>query len=338
MMDQNQLPVKAQTTTVIGYFNPNPWPVYIEISDLNLKCTLPSGKYVIDRVTGKYINDPVLEAYVQPKGLSKTVGAIPVPIFYIQRMVSPERPTQSVTEAAGFMRNPNGEVVPHYAPQAPQAQVPVNRIPHMGMTMERARALGYVGKPRLVPEDYGTTDSTGAAPTSNLPSMKYSLESPPKLRTATAMTPEQMQADASLTPQQAAQRAALQQNISRAASQVVENFNPAAVRPNMATTPGIILDQTGAPAQAPHRLLPNVEGAMEVLSDDTEGTLQPLGEGESMPEPTLDPPIVPGSEGGKRFVCAADGKSFRYRSQLDSHVHRKFPAMADDLMAAYPAE
>ena len=84
------------------------------------------------------------------------------------------------------------------------------------------------------------------------------------------------------------------------------------------------------------------EGAAPEVPEDTSGLLQPMQEGETMPEPTLDTPQVPqgpsGEETDKRFVCGADGKCFKYRSELERYVNRKYPQMAVDLMKPYPPE
>jgi hypothetical protein len=55
-----------------------------------------------------------------------------------------------------------------------------------------------------------------------------------------------------------------------------------------------------------------------------------------LPNPELDsdgssaPPQQP------KFVCAADGKTFSYRSHLKKHVLRKYKDRVDELMAPYP--
>ncbi len=64
------------------------------------------------------------------------------------------------------------------------------------------------------------------------------------------------------------------------------------------------------------------------------GIVEPLDE-TSMAAPVLDAPPQE-TESGKRFICAADGKPFSYRSELERHVKRNFPEMYDQLMAPYP--
>lgn len=378
------------TTNVVGYFNPNSWPIYIEISELNIKCELKPGQYIRDRA-GNYINDPVFEDYVQPKGLSRATGDAPVTINFVPRFVKTVRPAHSVTQATSFVRQPDGTVVPTYAPQAAAApEIPANKCPHVGMTVEKARQLGLIGKPRIVPEDYGITDTQGApSPSKDLPSMKYSIESPPRVHTAAPLTPELTEADERLTPQEAAKRAQLQQSLTRASTTTSgENFDPAKVRPAgvapvpmkapeeptaISAIPAKPVPKKPAPAapasapavatatppqrpgiQIPQRVLPKRVAAVvqepppepepEPEPEDQSGTIQPIQEGEEgLPEPTLEPPPAPQQEApaedaGKRFICLADGKSFKYRSELERYVKRKYAANAEELMKPYPAE
>ena len=376
-------------TFTVGYFNPNTWPIYIEVSEVNVKCELKPGQYIRDR-QGNYINDPVFEDYVQPKGLSRAMGQQQVQVRYVPRVVKTTRPPNSVTQATGFVRDSSGQVVPVYASQGqPPAEVPANKIPIVGMTVAKARELGLIGKPRLLPEDYGVTDNTGApSPSKDLPSMKYSLESPPRIRTAAPLTPELMMADPNLPRAVVVQRQAIQRTLNTAAAAISpDDFNPNAS--NVLSTiitpdaPGILAPaqevvesqeplppvappgpaplhikaprepvrmapgHTASGAQAqPQRVLPRRVASVVVQDppagqpEDTSGTLQPLQEGEVMPEPTLDAPqATPQAEAsGRRFVCGADGKSFKYRSELERYVRRKFPQMLDELMRPYPAE
>jgi hypothetical protein len=377
------------TTNVVGYFNPNSWPIYIEISELNIKCELKPGQYIRDRA-GNYINDPVFDDYVQPKGLSKATGDAPVPVNFVPRFVKTVRPAHSVTQATSFVRQPDGTVVPSYAqnPNVAAPEIPANKCPHIGMTVEKARQLGLIGKPRIVPEDYGVTDSTGAPTASkDLPGIKYSIESPPKIHTAAPLTPELTEADERLSPQEAARRAQLQQSLTRASTATSgENFDPARVRPAGAAVapvpmkapseptsitaipPKPVAKKAPAPAPAPQpapaphrggieipqRVLPKrvaavvqeppPEPEVETAEEDQSGTIQPIQEGqEGLPEPTLEPPPSPAQEqqpedAGKRFICLADGKSFKYRSELKRYVERKFPQNAEELLKPYPAE
>jgi hypothetical protein len=371
-------------TKVVGYFNPNSWSIYFEVSELNLRCELKPNQYITDRA-GHYINDPVFEDYVQPKGLSRATGTQDLPFNYVPRVVKSARPIHAVTQASGFVRTADGSVMPTYTTPPPTVAVetPANKAPILGMSMTKARELGLVGKPRLVPEDYGVADSSGAPDSSaKIPDIRYSIESNPKVRTAAPLTPELMEADARLSPQEAAHRAVLQQSLNQVANQPMDEFNPAAVGPTpvsaVAAAPVAVARRVSAaapplpeipapvrmrapkepaPIRVPSAAHPLPEIPQRVLAQrvatvvaprseeefepaEASGVMQPLSEGQEMPNPILGTPPVsqPDGDTEKRFVCAADGRPFHYRSELDRYVRRKYPTQYEQLMSAYPAE
>src|SRR5258708_26647552 len=53
----------TRKTTVLGYFNPNDYPLQIPLRDLNIVLQLQPKDYVVDR-SGPRVNDPRLDAYV----------------------------------------------------------------------------------------------------------------------------------------------------------------------------------------------------------------------------------------------------------------------------------
>lgn len=375
------------TTKVVGYFNPQKYPIFIEISEINLKAELAPNAYIRDR-HGKYINDPIFESYCHSKGLARATAPEAVPIRLVPRFVKSQRPTAAVSQATGFSREKGGRTVPNFAPAAAPAQeVPANKRSHTGMTIETARKLGLIGKPRLIPEDYGAEDSSDGHPKSNaIPTIKHSIESPPKIKSNNNLRPELEETDEELTVQQRQQRKQLQNNLKKAAATGSgEHFDPSKIRPTTArpSTPAELPESfesvpeekpkartRAVPIkQTPKRVLPvrapvepapepepepeaeqeeapqeepQEEGqeiaetapAEEVIEEETEsGVVQPLDESEPpvMEEPQSDP------ETGKRFICAADGKGFTYRSELERHVTRNFPQhMHKTLMQAYP--
>lgn len=382
-----QTGTQADMTDVIGYFNPNPYRVCVEISDLGLKVELEPNQYIRDR-SGSYINDPVFDSYVQPKGLSKSLSQVRVPVNWVPRPVKSARPVHAVTQASGFVRQQDGQTVPAY-PTAPMTQAtnaPMNKTPHFGMSIEQARKLGFIGRPHVVPEDYGVTDTSGAPPHGrDVPPMKYSLESTPKVQTAAPIRPELMQMDEALTPEEVSRRLQMRQTLNRAAQDAApETFNPAAARsaaspvklvaPDAPTSFSDLVPASapiqsrppapplGAHAPAgvptsspaiPQRVLPRkiasvvLESSPEAPPRQLEATAAPSGVpepiGSGMPDPVLDSPAAPLSAGQqqadtKRFVCAADGKTFKYRSELERYARRKYPDLVAELMQPYPAE
>lgn len=373
-------------TNIVGYFNPQKYSIFIEISEINLKAELAPNAYIRDR-SGKFINDPIFEPYVHAKGLARSTSKQAVPVNYAPRFVKADRPAASVTQAAGFVRQ-EGRTVPTYQPQQNQKprEVAVNKAPVTGMTVETARKLGLVGKPRLVPEDYGADETTGAPRNRELPDMKYSVESPPRIKTGAPLRPELTEADTAIAPEERARRQQLQQQLNQASWSVSgENFNPEQVKslpspspvpikapeaptsiapvapapppatapvPKPLPEPKSKTKRTAPQAQkrkvatvvqpeqpsAPVKVSPVAEVKQETDSLTEEitpgsGVVQALDE-TPLPPPVLDPP--PANEEGKRFICAADGLAFPYRSELERHVKRKFPAMYQELMAPYP--
>jgi len=345
----------------------------MEISELNLRLVLNPKQYIRDQ-HGNYFNDPVFEDYVQPKGLSKTESKTPVPIRFVPRAVRSQRPAHAVTQATSFVRDSNGQTLPVYAapPQVISPDAPMNKNPVMGMTVEMARKLGFAGRPRLVSEDYGLTDGTGAPPDKNLPPIKVSIESPPRLRTAAPLTPQLAEAlnDPALSIQERQSRSALQQSLGAANRSVSgENFDPSTVRPHAGAVPlrapsepSLIVggSAVSAPIEiqpAPRHVVASPKGkakkgkkAEPVVATAEPEAMQsgePVLEGESpiqgatpisesMPDPTLESP--PTDQPEKRFVCAADGRGFKFRSELLRYVKAKYPSMTDDLMGPYPPE
>lgn len=380
-------------TKVIGYFNPQKYRIFIEISEINLKAELAPGIYIRD-LQGQLINDPIFEPYCHQKGLARATSEKPVPIVFVPRFVKSDRPTTAVSQATGFVRRADGRTIPAYAPTQAVREVPANKKPYRGMTMEAARKMGLVGRPRLVSEDYGAPETTGAPlQGGQLPPMKYAIESPPKLKTSAPLRPELTEADESLTVEERQKRQTLVTTINQAAEAApqVETFDPRNVRPSVPpTAPAAAPAATTAPipasagpqsppaaspkapsvkkvepvpprpAPAPARRLvarrqvatpiqpekvepvqrapeqPEPAEVQEVQSVEADsGVVRPLDEAPEAP-PVLESPPAD-QETGKRFICAADGRPFKFRSELERYVKRNYPDMYDELMAPYPA-
>lgn len=172
-------------TNVKGYFNPNPYRVNVSISELNMSVQLEPMQFVLERGTNRKINDPILDRYVGPKMLSPEISDKPVRVVKIPVVAAP------VPAAAGYVvgqghRDKTGKwVPPTVASQPPQATATPDGRPIVssnpsirGMSMEEARKQGFIGKQRLVPEDYGAAESDGAPTRGDaIPKIKYSMES-----------------------------------------------------------------------------------------------------------------------------------------------------------------
>jgi hypothetical protein len=375
-------------TNTVGFKNPHTHPVYFEINELNIKVELPPGKFIID-TQGNLLNDPVFDAYCHQNGLCKVTSDAPVPLRLVPAAAKAgNRPNSAVTQAQAFVRNPTtGTVQPVYNQQQITEPPPVNKIPILGMSVENARQLGLIGKPRLVPEDYGADESTGAPERGKrLPDIKISIESQPRVRTAAPLRPEQMESSLQdLPPAEIARRAALQNTITQAHAVSPEQFDPARIRPLPAQAPvalratdepiGIIgasqivpaqiqpIAET-APAPAPRRAAPvaprpvsakraspkrartvviedppSAPAPAQVIQQIEEQTekVQSEAPADEAQEQATEVETTPAEQEG-RYVCAADGKPFKFRSELKRHIDRNFPQMAEQLMAPYPPE
>jgi hypothetical protein len=250
--------VTPTTTKVVGYFNPHDRFVSIQISELNIKATLAPKKFIRDR-QGNMLNDPIFEKYVHPGGLSRSVGKIDLPIRRVPQQIKPqpERPANAVTQAKSFVRQPDGSVTPVYANppvSTTTSERTMNRPSHIGFSnIEDARKAGLIGKPRLVPEDYGVDESKGMPSLKDLPPVKCSIESPPKIKSS-GMLPSEMlaQVDETMTPQEKSRRQQLVQNMNRASSAPTDTFNPNTIPvPIQPPTPPPTHQTTPAPPALP---------------------------------------------------------------------------------------
>jgi hypothetical protein len=385
--------VTESVTNVAGYFNPHTYPIFVEISEINLKAELAPGSYIRDRA-GRYINDPIFEPWCHAKGLSRAKSDKQVPIVYVPRFVKSTRPAASVSQATGFVRDTGGRTVPTFPAKPPTPRpVSANKTPHTGMTMEAARKLGFVGKPRLVDENYGAEETNGAPGRGPIPTMKYSMESPPKIKSSGVLRPELTEADEDLAPEERVRRMELQRSLSQASSTPTgDNFDPARVRPMAPTAPVALKapetptaftsagPTTPPPAKAKAKGKPQAKPsavkvtptrrvaapvapppptqpvAIEPMTEEEEvvtdqplvdeanpeettevepgsGVVQPLDESQESPIADTPPPDAR----GRKFICAADGKGFNHRSELERHVTRHYPDMLEVYMAPYPA-
>jgi hypothetical protein len=304
-------------SNVIGYFNPNPWPVHIMISELGgLSLTLQQkGDYVLS-VDGKKINDPILEQHVGPVGLAREVSTSPVPINYIPRVSAgaPGVPNHPVQEAHGFTRSPSGQMVPVMKPAAhtvsdsmPTLPQP-GQIPVLGMTREVAEKLRLI-KPTRQPVESTIVDSEGVPAHGNaLPQIDYAEDMKPGEAKRAALNPTPPLNPEMTIPETPTQARVLQEletaktvdllgvtDVSKLAPKL-----PAETPPPVIQTPTVI--QAGpAPTQ----------GVQETA-------------------------VAPPSFAPKSFSCFVDNKSFQYRSMLERHARTKYPDKFDEIMAPYP--
>lgn len=356
-------------TNTVGYYNGNKWPLDIMISELGgVILRLPPGAYVVDNSPQRRkINDPFFDKYTRPYQLTKEISKNgPVPLLAVPRVTSPTQPNahqHSVRGVTSFTHDASGQRVPNLPPVIQQPNLAVNTPTHKGMSMEEARRLGLVGKPRVVPEDYGVTDTDGRpVDVSKAPPIKYAMESTPRIRQNESLPAELTQMDERIDPREAASRQKLLGGLNQASSKNVESATgfmhevEANQPPNFASPLGT-QPAPAAPAseaaqvaeQADEALpAPNIFASDLVVTESAHptpatGVPDPLAEAKAKavaPAPAkaakqaAAKPATPKT--AKPFVCNVDGESFRYRSQLETYAKRHHPDQVAQILEPYP--
>lgn len=328
-------------TYTAGYFNGNRWPIQIFISKHNLQLLLQPNEFVTDS-TGRRINDPLFDNYKQ---LSKEMSKAPVALVAIPESVAlPKLPggnavygTDQVTVNAKGQKVP---VVPSTPPPPPNA---INAGAVRGMSIEEARNAGLIGKVKVVPEDYGITDTDGAPRSAaDIPPMKISHESQPKVNSLGKLNEELVNAVTTAKGDQAARRT-LQQTITQgtrqASSVLTETGYIKAAQAKVKTAQGV-QTVTSIPVAEPEpeinedslpvedALPESIDSSLPAPPEDAaEETIQVT----QSVKPIIPPPIA------KKFACADCGETFVTRSQFGAHVNMKHKNNAKALLATYPA-
>lgn len=175
-----------QNTNVIGYFNPNEYPLQLSLAEHNMVIQLEPKQYIIDR-TGRMVNDPVLDRFVGKGRLARATDQKQRVEITFLRPVSesessrpPDGHRHSVSQASRFDVK-DGQVVavnPVSAEQQTAAPRPSSYNPVRGMTVEQAAKLRLIKPTRIVPEDYGAEESTGAPKSGQeIPPIMYATDS-----------------------------------------------------------------------------------------------------------------------------------------------------------------
>lgn len=358
----------AGMTNVVGYYNGAKWPIQLVISKYNVVLHLPPGQYIQDP-EGRNYNDPFFELYVNNKQLSREVSDTPLPIYALptppgmnSRPVTGHNP---VTATSKFELNKKGVRVPALPkPTIPQPQVAdEQRNPVTPMTMEEARRLGLVKRARVVPEDYGDTDTTGR-PNNTPPPIKYAID-PTMLKKPAPLPAEALKVEskAGNLPTRTLLVQQLQKSASAPATPESANVF---LNKTTATAPAnspIVAGPKKAPVMPrsvvkPPPPEPEPEIEEEVPEESPEPAMQELEESpevaqveEGMPKPEVAdpaeqeaqeaqeaaPPLKPVTP-NNRFLCMACGAPFKFHSQLKKHALQKHKEQADAILAQYPEE
>lgn len=347
----------SNTTNVVGYYNGNRWPIQVVASKFNVTLTLKPGEYILDR-QGRKINDPYFEVFANNRQLHRETSETPVPVLVIPEVTNaavitqPNNPVKAVTQ---WTRDSKG----HRQPVIPENAQPATTLPASvvasatdsvkPMTMEEARAKGYVRKVREVPEDYGVNDTTGLPP-GGIPKMKYSIDpgvnkpAPPLPKEATSLPKDdpnrQTRAQLVAGLAQGAHTPAPEDGpVNPFANVGVANASPL-VTGNPTVTP-VPLAESAEPEPVETMPEPDMSLPAPDLSE-VEETAPPMPAviagtpAQAAAAPTAQPPLRPLTP-KNNFMCMACGAPFKFRSQLQNHATAKHPDRVNAIMAAYPA-
>lgn len=335
----------SNTTNVSGYYNGNRYSIQLVISKLNITLTLKPGEYIMDRQKRK-INDPYFEKYVNSKQLHKETSEKQVPLIIIPEVTNtgivtqPNNPVRAVSTWTRDNKGHRQPVLTQPEPAAPVRAESVAELPAVvvssshssvtPMSMDEARRLGHAGRVRLVPEDYGVTDTTGVPP-SGIPQMRYSID--PKMNKNVKPLPKDL--------------LALQKGDPNASTktQLVAGLTQSAGVPPPEDGSGNPFNNTGvvtAPPDSP------VTSGRPLMENEPDAVAEPDVE-VLLPEPVLDetPPARPPARAGapppmrpltpkNKFVCMACGAPHKFRSMLLTHAQKNHPQQVNAIMAAYP--
>ena len=261
--------MSTSKTSVIGYFNPNDYPIKLDISAHNMVIMLEPKKYIIDR-TGHMVNDPLLDSYVGKGRLSRASDPKQQVDIVFLRPVNPTptpgQPgtayTHAVSQATGFqVRDGRVQPVGMQPTAVAPAQVPppASYNPVRGMSIEEAKKLKLIRPTKPVPEDYGAEEGTGAPRSGQeIPEIKYATDTGPRGRKPRPLPAELAQP---ATPAQAATIAALERAASANPDEVP--IRPASgvapiVIPATGPIPGLPKPQLTETAAAPTRTAPPI--------------------------------------------------------------------------------
>jgi hypothetical protein len=336
-------------TNTVGYYNGNKWPIHLVISELNVTLHLKTGEYILD-TKGRKINDSFFDKYTKPLQLSKELSKNgQVELIAVPRITSASQNSghqHSVRAVTSFTENDKGQRVPVMPAPIVTPTQNVNTPTHRGMSVDEARRLGLIGKPKEVPEEYGVNDTDGRPiDVSKAPPIKYAMESTPRIRQAESLPAELTKIDEKMDPAQAAARAKLVSGIAKAATTNVDSAT-GFMNDSTVHTPG--QNAIHAPAQPAQ-----IEAPAAPIQEEAEEPLpQPniFAPGQVAPAPAKIDPLAVARTNAKKplpkqaapkntkpFVCNVDGQAFQYRSQLEKYALKKYPEQVEAILTPYPA-
>lgn len=339
----NSVPATIPTTTVVGYYNGNRWPIQLVISKLSITLHLQPGEYILDR-HGRKINDPFFEVYANSKQLQREISDKPVPMIRVPiavTSVAPRSDGLSVHSVTEFTQDKQGVRHPVMSKPRDVPEQPVNKPSVVAMSMEEARRAGFIRKVREVPEDYGVTDTDGAPlRMADVPKIKYAID--PSMTKRPADLPKEL---LQMPAEMAAQRQPLLTELKKAeATNAKLDSATGFLNTVVRTAPPDAPVTVGKPAPlAESAPVPEVPPPAEESIPLPEPEVDELPEGESLPPvPTEETVPVPTDDAAPApkldspFVCSVCGSDHKFRAQLKQHARAKHPDQIEVIMAPYP--
>lgn len=295
------------TTKIVGYFNPNRWPVIVSISAVNLTLTVPPKGYVLDQ-NRKKVNDPLLEKFVGADMLARETSKTEVPfnLFVRPQPIVTGAHHNGVSSSADVVKDSRGIVqdTSFDNVQSRHTNVPANVTApsHAVATYSVEEAVKRkIFRPVIIPDD------------SKAPQETDGKSSPVR---GDHLPPVMIARDA--TPAEARRMEE---------SGEIRAEKPVEVKPDQKpVADGEEHDQAEG-VDAPTL---DVGAHLKSLSAqlDEVPTAPPVA---AAPAPVAPPkPVRP-----DMYVCAADGRSFKKKGYLLNHVRKHFPEKEAELMAPY---
>jgi hypothetical protein len=310
-----------KTTRVVGFFNPQAYPVGINSSQLGLSMTIKPKEFVLDR-SGQKINDPRLEAYVAPGMLAREMSAADVPVRTIMSGLGAQT-AQSISPSTGFtatnktppISTPGNakarQAIAKPAPTPPAAkQPPANGNPVRAMSVDDAKRLGYI-RPTHKPVEGPKDDAMNPQSAIGAPPIEFARDVPGK-NPAAKPAPVVIEKKDGVVAQLIETA-----KVDYDDPNLIVNVAKSVMKPE-ATKPAAV-EPVGDPADDPR--------FTEVQSPASSKAAE-------LPDPGTDDDSVDASTA--RFICHLDGRGFDYRSQLERWAKRKYPAQVAEIMAPYP--
>ena len=313
----------SSSTKTIGYFNPNRWPVIVNISAVNVNITVPPKGYVTDRDTGKKVNDPLLEKFVGADMLARETSKTDVPAVLFSRPTPPANDAHHrsvgasnnvVKDSRGIVKDQSFDGAIALNTGQPDTTTPSHSV--KTYTAEQAVKKG-IFKPIIIPDDSKAPQETNGQPSrgDNLPPLLHARDASP--------------GEAKRLAEQGVVRVEVPVEVVQKSAPA----KPAEEEEHESDVPDA--DEGGNLDLAEH--LSKLKAQMEGTAAPVEPAAPVPAAAPIPPKPVAPPKPVSSTPPPKPdpYVCAADGRSFKKKGFLLNHIKKHFASREKELMAPY---